>query len=390
MAKGDILNNFFHSYKDGFTGKKVTRLTGLDNLCHHPYFYNKMFTNDGRYLVYTMEVNGEREFYRMDLYNQSSLQLTDEGGLCYFSANLSGDDKYLYFCRNKSIFRMNMITLEEEIIYSTKAGWWAYDNPALSSDGKYSITIEINERDKIETSSGWNLFEEQWKIKPECRIVLIDIEKKSGEVIYQDKCWLGHPQIRPNHNEDISFCHEGPSHVVDARLWFINIDGSNLRCARPQQQDEMITHEFWLQDGSEMMYVYRIQNQDGKSTNDLVDTETFMPKVSDQDLKQSIMSLDPDTLKETFLMECSKYCHCTSAPDNKKIVGDGQLADEPYIYLADLTTRTEEILCIHGTSWKSYRTNQDSHPHPAFTPDGNKVIFTSDREGLPAIYIVEM
>ena len=58
MAKGDILNNFFHSYKDGFTGKKVTRLTGLDNLCHHPYFYNKMFTNDGRYLVYTMEVNG--------------------------------------------------------------------------------------------------------------------------------------------------------------------------------------------------------------------------------------------------------------------------------------------------------------------------------------------
>jgi oligogalacturonide lyase len=38
-----------------------------------------------------------------------------------------------------------------------------------------------------------------------------------------------------------------------------------------------------------------------------------------------------------------------------------------------------------------YRDNrQVTHPHPSFTPDEQHVLYTSDFEGEPAIYIAEI
>jgi oligogalacturonide lyase len=33
---------------------------------------------------------------------------------------------------------------------------------------------------------------------------------------------------------------------------------------------------------------------------------------------------------------------------------------------------------------------QECHPHPCFSPDSKKVVFTSDRHGKPAVYVVEL
>jgi oligogalacturonide lyase len=94
--------------------------------------------------------------------------------------------------------------------------------------------------------------------------------------------------------------------------------------------------------------------------------------------------------KEEYIMDCSVFCHCITSPDNRLMVGDGQDPALPYLYLEDLEKKEETILCRHDTSWKTYGTTQDAHPHPAFTPDGKKVIFSSDRDGLPGIYLVEV
>ncbi len=44
--------------------------------------------------------------------------------------------------------------------------------------------------------------------------------------------WLGHPQYRPGDDNTVAYCHEGPHDLVDARMWFIDEDGRNLRCGR--------------------------------------------------------------------------------------------------------------------------------------------------------------
>jgi oligogalacturonide lyase len=390
MGKGTIRQHTYYRYQDTHTGREIIRLTSPDELSHHPYFYNKIFTNDSHELIYAAQLEGERNLYRLNMTSGLALQLTEGSGVLDFSANLSQDDRFLYFCRDKSIVRLEMDSLQEEVIYMTPSGWSAYDNPGLSLDGQYLVTVEMDEAYKLESHGGWSVFEAQWAAKPRCRIVRIHIATRRSHVVHEEHAWLGHPQLRPGDNETIMYCHEGPAHKVDARIWLVDAAGNEVRCARPQQPGEMISHEYWLPDGSRAAYVYRIQEHQGMSSNEVVDLETYMPKTENAHLKEQIMMLDPDTLVEESVMECSPYCHFISNADYTFIAGDGQSAEQPYIYLADLANRSESILCAHHTSWKSYGTTQDAHPHPAFTPDSSRIVFTSDRDGLPAIYMIEL
>ena len=171
----------------------------------------------------------------------------------------------------------------------------------------------------------------------------------------------------------------------------VQSDGSNYRCCREQPNDLILTHEFWLPDGSKLAFVYR---------------ETTGDKV------ENIRMIDPETLEETILMPCSPFAHFICDKQNKYMVGDSQGSDVPihllnqeeqekdraagiikndFIYLSDVAKRKEEKLCYHGTSWLAKHGGpQDAHPHPCFTQDNRYVIFVSDREGKPCIYRVDL
>lgn len=366
MAVGDIIKHYFSEYSDNYTGRKVTRLTNTGTLHHHPYFYYKMLTNDDRYLIHAGLYNGKRQLYRMDMENGESMQLTDHDEIEDFGCSLTSDDRYLFYSRAQKVVRLDLESGEEDVIYETPPGWFSNGNPGISTDDRHLVIVEMNDDGRIHDQSGWSTFEKQWALKPLCRIVVIDAERRSGKVIYEDRCWLGHPQFRPGDNHTLLFCHEGPSHCIDARLWLIDGDGSNVRCARPQVPGEHVTHEYWLHDGSKFCFVHR-EPGGGKAT---------------------IRLIDPATLDEEVLMECSHYCHFMSNRNHTFIAGDGQPVDQSYIYLVDVHRRREQIICEHNTSWTAYGNNQDSHPHPAFSSDGSFLVFTSDREGLPGIYKV--
>lgn len=362
----------FQTYQDRVTGRTVTKLTPDGTLCHQPYFYNRMFTADGTKLVYAREENGVRGLWMLNLTDGISRCLTEESGIDTFGVNLSADESAIIYSQNNSVFRQSLSTGEKTVLYATPEGWKGYSNPSLSSDDRRLVTVELRNEDIVHSNSSWDTFEEQWRKNPLSRIVLVDLQSGASEVIFQQDCWLGHPQLRPHHDSDISFCHEGPARRIDARLWMIHSDGSGMHCLRPQEKGELITHEFWLADGSRLAFIYRRQlEEDAEVTG----------------VKQSILLLDTDTGKEEFVMDCSVYCHSITDHTGRYLVGDGQDAREPYIFLTDLKEKKERILCAHDTSWKSYGNTQDAHPHPVFTPDGSKVLFTSDRDGLPGIYL---
>ncbi|TVY05433.1 oligogalacturonate lyase family protein [Paenibacillus cremeus] len=370
MGKGSRITNAFHTYTDPYTGRTVTRLTTPERVNHHPYFYYKMITNDNRHLIYASERDGQRQLYRMSLTDGSALQLTEGAGVHDFSCSLTSDDRFLIFCRDNRIMRMDMSTLEEELIYQSPAGWVPNANPGLGSDDDCLVLVEMKESDVVHGKGDWSTFEPQWAARPHCRIVYVDIGRRTSHIVHEEtNCWLGHPQLRPHDPSTVLFCHEGPGHLIDARLWLVQADGSRLRCAKEQTHDELITHEYWLADGSRFAFVYR--HKDFK-------------------LHESMRFVNPETLEEEVWMDCSKYCHFISNHDNTRIVGDGQLREQHFIYLVDVPNRREEKLCSHGTSWKTYGHTQDSHPHPAFSPDGTFMVFTSDMEGIPCIYKVDL
>ena len=367
MAKGEKGKFSFETYRDKDTGREVMKLTTDNYLNHHPYFYNKMITNDNRFLIFSSNRDGSRNLYKLDLISGATDQLTEGQDINDFSPMLTSDDKFLLYSRGEKIIRMQLDTLMEEVVYETPQGWITGGNPGISSDDRYLVLVEMKEKDRITGRGDWSAFEPQWAQKPHCRIICIDIRGNSGIIAYQDEhCWLGHPQIRPGANDTILFCHEGPGNRIDARLWLVSAGDLHAKCLKPQTHSELITHEYWLNDGSRLAFVYR-NHKTGEET---------------------IRFLNPDTMKEEVLMQCSTYCHFISNRDNTRIVGDGQDPAEPYLYLVDVNGKTEEKLCTHGSSFKSYGNTQDSHPHPAFSPDGSFVIFTSDKDGTPGIYKV--
>jgi oligogalacturonide lyase len=177
------------------------------------------------------------------------------------------------------------------------------------------------------------------------------------------------------------FCHEGPWSLVKSRVWFIDPDGTNLREGRKRQRPpgdmaELWGHEYWLADSSRAAYVY-------------------FPEKYGRDA--TVRLLDPDTLTEDVLMPVSRYSHFISNRDNSLIVGDGHVPADENIYVVDTQRRTERLLCRHASSNKPYlhpRTGkpntQEVHPHPCFSPDSRQVVFSSDRDGGPAVYVVDV
>jgi oligogalacturonide lyase len=141
MAKGDKGRFTFKSYRDNETGRIVTKLTTDKFLNHHPYFYNKMITNDNRSLIFSSNRDGLRNLYKLDLISGETKQLTEGENISDFSPILTNDNKHLVFCRGERIILMDIVSLEEEVIYETPKGWVSGENPSISSDNRYLVLV---------------------------------------------------------------------------------------------------------------------------------------------------------------------------------------------------------------------------------------------------------
>lgn len=389
MAIGEKLQSIFVTEKDPFTGVTLTRLTEPEVISHHMYFYNRMTTGDGKKLLLCQEREEGRQLYLMDLETGEMEQLTEGKGVADYDGMISPDDKELFFSQKGVYYRMDLQTKECRAFYRSPEGWMG-GSLGPSDDFRYMAIVET----KLDTlpkkeGKGWDSFESTCLAKPLCRIVYIDVEQGTSHVVTEDHCWMGHPQIRPGDPDTIMFCHEGPYDLIDARLWLVQSDGSNLRCCREQPNDLIITHEFWIPSGEKLAFVYR------ETTGDLT---------------ENIRMIDPVTLEEEIFMPCSPYAHFICDKKYQYMVGDSQGSDVPihmltdedrkkaketlsndFLYLVNVEKRTEQKLCYHGTSWSTVHGNaQDAHPHPCFTEDNERILFTSDKSGKPCIYMIEM
>jgi oligogalacturonide lyase len=72
-------------------------------------------------------------------------------------------------------------------------------------------------------------------------------------------------------------------------------------------------------------------------------------------------------------------------------VGSHTIGNDPYLYLFEPATRATQRIAAHDTSWRvPDGDRQVTHPHPAFAPDRRRVLFTSNRDGKPALYLADL
>lgn len=376
MKKSESYKSKIFKYVDEDTKREVWRLTAPDIFCSHPYFYHKCMSSDNSFIIFGSEIGGERHMFSMDLRTQEIMQLTDRERTVFYQACLTGDDRYLIYATTDVIARLDMETLKDEVLYEVPQGWWVNKTFGVTPDGSHVVQVQAAKEDMVPRNEKIDMAA-QWAAKPRCRFVLVDVEKKESRVIFDEKLWVAHPQLRPRYKDILMYCHEGPGRLIDSRIWFMDADGSNIRCPRHHEKNEAFTHEYWFNDGSAIGYVAYTTDSEKRDT--------------------TIRKIDISTMKETVIMPCTSYSHCAANNTNTMIVGDGRDPMNPYIFLADMRTGRERKLCRHDTSWKSYfdpgigeLSSQDAHPHPQFSQDGTKVIFNSDKAGLPGVYITDV
>ncbi len=378
----------FQVSHDPDTGAKLTRLTPPDVTCHRNYFYQKCFTNDGTKLIFGAEFgppssNGhDWHYHLLDLTSGECRQLTDQGGENTFGGFLSPDDRRLYFVRDKrQLIRLDLATLAEEVAYVVPEGWVGYGTWVANSACTKMVGIEIRASDWFPLTD-WAKFREMFFSKPRCRLIRIDLASGARETIHEVDLWLGHPQYRPFDDRTVAFCHEGNHDLVDARMWFIDEDGSNLRCGKRHAAGESCTHEFWVPDGSAMVYVSYLKGHAARQ----------------------IRSLDPQTLKDRLLTTMPPCSHLMSNHDGTLIVGDGcaspadvddksgyAIEPDPYLHLFDLQRGGTRRIARHDSSWQVYKGDrQVTHPHPSFTPDQTQVLFSCDKSGEPGLFLASL
>ncbi|WP_449546647.1 oligogalacturonate lyase family protein [Lelliottia amnigena] len=371
--KGKIIPLNFRSRLDTETGHEVIRMTPPHIICHRNYFYQKCFTQDGSKIIFGGAFEGHWNYYLLDIEKQHATQLTEGAGDNTFGGFLSDDDKSLWYVKNsRELRRVDLESFEEHVVYEVDDEWVAYGTWVANSDCTKLVGIEIKKSD-WQPLTDWSKFRAFYFTQPECRLINIDLCTSEPRVILQEKRWLGHPIYRPFDDNTVAFCHEGPRDAIDARMWLINEDGSNLRKVRQHAPGESFTHEFWVPDGSALYYVAHKEN----------------------DPQRYLFSADPHSLDNRQLMAIPPCSHLMSNFDGSLIVGDGAphntgdiSLNDPFIWVFDIAAGTQKAICQHNTSWKVLDGDrQVTHPHPSFSPDNKWVLYTSDEEGMPALYL---
>ncbi|MDW3115680.1 oligogalacturonate lyase family protein, partial [Vibrio sp. 1727] len=190
MAKGDVITLNFETFVDSDTQVKVTRLTPTDVICHRNYFYQKCFTQDGKKLLFAGDFDGNRNYYLLNLETQQAVQLTEGKGDNTFGGFISTDERAFFYVKNElNLMKVDLETLEEQVIYTVDEEWKGYGTWVANSDCTKLVGIEILKRDWQPLTS-WEKFAEFYHTNPTCRLIKVDIETGELEVIHQDTAWL--------------------------------------------------------------------------------------------------------------------------------------------------------------------------------------------------------
>lgn len=374
------------------TRSTTVRLTDLVEHVHHPYFYNRCFTADSQWALTVARLPDGTCVRMVDIETGAAESLVAGPDIEEFQVSLAPDDRYFYYSRGQSLCRYELAARREEVVWTQRTPWdgdAVY--PGFSDDFRYALMVQMHREDFVPRSSGWSFMEPQWRKKPRCRLVRVDLHTGTEQLVLEQACWLGHPQICPGDPDTLMYCHEGGGPRggcdLDARIWFVQADGSNVRCGGYHESapgegcGERITHEAFMPDGKHFYYLR-------------------LPRDPGENFRLRLRTVADFTLVKD--LPVSGWLHAGPSPDSRYLVGDEK--GEPgqgRLWLLDLESGRETPICVHGSSYRVFGTQsptanitQDAHPHPTFSPDGKKILFTSDKDTGPkghcAVYVVEI
>ena len=351
MGRGRTFASETRELTDKRTGASIRQMTDHPAISHNLYFSNPSWTPDGKSIVFTSYRSGKPDLFKMDEAAGTITQLTDTPGFGGFAACPSRDGQRVFYNAGGQVRAVDLDTLEESVLADFGSG--SAGGCSLSSDGARLMTSLHRDG----TSA----------------VVAVETDGTGFRVVREPPRAVGHVQVCPVDPDLILY-----SSDVNQRMWEVRIDGSAERALFVHDKSVWITHETFLGHSDEVMFVHWPYALRGIRAG--------------EDEDRTIASFNawhPSPRADGSLIVCDTTC-----PD----VG---------LQLIDPKTGKHETLCFPGSSnggsqWAKTVPEDDqktrpatygpqwSHPHPSFSPDGKRVIYTSDRTGVSQIYVVDV
>ncbi|HEU5013748.1 MAG TPA: oligogalacturonate lyase family protein [Roseiflexaceae bacterium] len=359
------------TYTDRVTGVTVHQLTDYMAHSYHLYFTNPGWWDGDRRLLFGSDRGNSGNLYSMELASGEMTRLTDnppgeQGSFQNPSINPTRDEAY--FWHGQQLIAIDLHTGEQRVLAEFPEGFGA-SGTNVTADGKYVCGVMRQHVDvgPVDLGAGYVGFHAIFHAHPLCRIFRVPTEgtHNQPEILHEEHNWIGHVNTSPTQAHLLTFCHEGPWVLVDQRMWVLDMNNGKVWKLRPQQPDEAVGHEYWMNDGVTIGY-------HGKRNDDAF---------------YGFIRYDNSNQIEVPFPQDSNHFH-SNTPE--LIVADGPAKGlTPYVLLCRFNGTSFEgprVLCVHRGS----RHIQHLHIHPRFTPDGKQVLFTADPRGYGQLFLAEL
>lgn len=387
MGKGRIYRDEVFRYEDPYSGREIVRLTDYLGHSNHFYFTDPCWFAGGRSMLFNADREGQRNLFRYDLDDYRITQVTDLQGTGNTPrACISQANNCAYFWWRRQVIELNLESLAERVIFEVPSEMNPADRVNPTADGRYVITALVEPSPQAATSIdfAYSRFREFFHARPLTQIIRIDVASGAMEVIHEDRRYMTHINTSPSLPAIMTFCHEGPWHLVEQRIWGLNVLTSEIWKIRPQDDGKnyAVGHEYWFADGERLGY-HGFPRMDDRATDRFQGDHVFGHVQWD----------NSDPVEVSFPFHSGHF----QSLDASMIVGDGTPAlagtrwreAQPFIQLFKWDGSQfvgPRILAYHRSTFN----NQHAHPHPRFTPDGKHVLYSSDLTDYSNMYLVEV
>jgi oligogalacturonide lyase len=358
MSKGRLYPAEGNRLTDPETGARIRQVTNHAAINHQPFFFVPAYDRAMSRLYFVSHRTGAPQIFCEHREDRALEQLTDRDDLNEWSVHPSRQGDFVYFTAGKGAWRLDLKSLhEEELVH--------FGDVPFREAGMVGTAMGTT---ALSWSGQWWAVPVKWG--QSFRFFIINtVTGKNHVALEQDK--IGHPQFCP-HDDDRILYIAG----MTERVWVTDRSGRRNRriLNRDVKTNQWITHESWLPGTGEITFV---------------------------DWPHAVMAVDPDSGAMRIITRFNAW-HAMASWDGRAMIADTNFPDIG-LHLFDPRRNDSEhrVICYPeasslGEHWngpfpyadgpiKVYAP-QHTHPHPSFSPDGQQIIFTSDRTGFSQVY----
>ena len=334
-----------------------------DSIHHHPFYYVPAYDDAMRWLFFVSHRTGIPQFFAERRDTGELIQLTDRDDLNEWSLHPSHDGRHLYFTTKTGGWRLCMDSLQEEDSSST--------SPEPTSHPAWSEPEWEQRRSATTTAGGPS----PSVVTTPAQLLVINTETGETNVACENET-IGHPQFHPNDSNLLRY--GGP---YDRRLWITERNGCNHRLIydRDAAKKEWIVHECWRPHSREILttnwpHGVMAINIDSGQSRWVTRFNAWHPMVDPTGTRMIADTKNPDIGLQLFDISDSPSEPLPLCHPNASSVGDHWNIDH----------------CPYDDGPINVYAPQHTHPHPSFSPDRHKILYTSDRTGSSQIFEVTL